>query len=631
MAQVRSPFVVPVYDVLEHRGRVHLVMERVLGVDLRAWLDEPRSPVQILRRFREAGAGLQAIHDAGLVHGDFKPANVLLGAEGPARVTDFGLAHDALATVPSHPCSCSGSGVVGTPRYMAPEQWAGASPTPASDQYSFCVALFEALTGRIPAVDDDASAPKVVVGVPRRIVRALRTGLATCPRARHRTMAGLIERLGSVGRPARGWVAMAGLSAAVALVAIQPAAPAVAVQTSAVVPQQVADSEQAQQRDARHEAERERKLAGRHAQARPQLEGLFHDAVASGDHQRAQMIALDLLEIDAVRLHRYDDAERWYRHAHAQLRRAPGSTDVRVQVEQYGAMAAVQAGDGEMARERLELARAAMGSTGTARQRARVENGAAFVDRHQGRWASALEHLEREQALLDPVLAADDVHRATMDGALGGALMALGRHGAAADRFASAIDRLDRSTTANPAERARMLVNLGSAHALRGDFARAAPAFEGGLAVLEAHYGVDSAELIVVLQNLAELSRLRDDVQQAFEYLWRARAIATDAMPTHGVAGKVSLMLAELAVATGKPAVALERLAEAHAVFDGHDPALMAIIGWRQGQARWALGADRDRARAQVEAAVGVLSAEHGGVEQNLGALKEARRWLSTH
>jgi serine/threonine protein kinase len=127
---------------------VFIAMQYVDGETLERALARGRSsPHQVLAWFVDAGKGLAAAHAAGLVHRDFKPGNVLVDRNGRVAVTDFGLAHDARSTP-------NLIGVMsGTPAYMAPEQYDGNSPTQASDQFAFCVALWQALCGRHPFVE----------------------------------------------------------------------------------------------------------------------------------------------------------------------------------------------------------------------------------------------------------------------------------------------------------------------------------------------------------------------------------------------------------------------------------------------------------------------------------------------
>jgi hypothetical protein len=138
LAKLSHPNIVPIYDVGTVDEQVYLVMEWIAGITLRAYCAEPRTTKELVGIYLAAGAGVAAAHRAGIVQRDFKPDNVMIGDDGRVRVLDFGLA--------------SGGGadghVAGTPKYMAPEQAAGAATTPAADQYSFGVSLSESLTSK---------------------------------------------------------------------------------------------------------------------------------------------------------------------------------------------------------------------------------------------------------------------------------------------------------------------------------------------------------------------------------------------------------------------------------------------------------------------------------------------------
>jgi len=190
------PNVVAVYDVGEWRGHPFIAMELVAGVTLARWqIAGPRTWPAILRHYLAAGRGLEAAHAAGLVHRDFKPANVLVADPGRrVAVTDFGLAAPA---APRAELAAGNARVGGTPAYLAPEQRAGTPPRPSADVYSFSVALCEALVGWHPSL---APAP--------RGRRALsESGVPRCARA-------AIER-GMTGDPAQRWPCMAPLLAAI--------------------------------------------------------------------------------------------------------------------------------------------------------------------------------------------------------------------------------------------------------------------------------------------------------------------------------------------------------------------------------------------------------------------------------
>jgi hypothetical protein len=137
LAKLSHPNVVAVHDVGTVDDQVYIVMEWVRGKNLREHCKEPRTVREIVALYKAAGEGLAAAHRAGLIHRDFKPDNAVVGDDGRVRVLDFGLAHSATSEDPAR--------VGGTPRYMAPEQRAGATLTPAVDQYALCVSLREAL------------------------------------------------------------------------------------------------------------------------------------------------------------------------------------------------------------------------------------------------------------------------------------------------------------------------------------------------------------------------------------------------------------------------------------------------------------------------------------------------------
>jgi tetratricopeptide (TPR) repeat protein len=246
MARLSHPGVVAVHDAgTAEDGRVFVVMEFVAGGSLRTWLEgQRRNWRQVLEIYAEAGAGLAAAHRAGLVHRDFKPDNVMVGADGRARVTDFGLARPAVPAdaVPKpvdvgaitavlaarqgasphttssglrHPTDggASGkgaaSGVAGTPRYMAPEVIVGRPATDLSDQFSFCVALYEGLYGELPFAGDTFArlCDQVLAGhvrdaprgapVPTHVRAVLLRGLSVRPEQRYPSMDALLRALQS--------------------------------------------------------------------------------------------------------------------------------------------------------------------------------------------------------------------------------------------------------------------------------------------------------------------------------------------------------------------------------------------------------------------------------------------------
>lgn len=177
LAQLSHPNVVAVYDIIEDTDGLYFSMEYVAGVTLAAWLRaHPEADFRsVLAWFVQAGQGLAAAHAAGIVHRDFKPDNVLVGQDGRVRVVDFGLAREQSEA--SHAVGA------GTPHYMAPELIAGGGADAASDQYSFCRALADALHDR--QVPDALNALDALV----------RRGLRAAPGDRHPGMSALVEQL----------------------------------------------------------------------------------------------------------------------------------------------------------------------------------------------------------------------------------------------------------------------------------------------------------------------------------------------------------------------------------------------------------------------------------------------------
>jgi serine/threonine protein kinase len=214
MAQVSHPNVVTVHDVGVVERQIFIAMEYVDGSTLKAFMRAQAPWRDVLDRLLQAGDGLAAAHDAGLVHRDFKPDNVLLGKDGRVRVTDFGLARLASAPDDAPRFHRKREDVlttltrtnlfVGTPAYMAPEQFAGKIADPRSDQFSFCVVLYEAIHGVRPfkgsslreltanALTAELSAPPLRRDEPTRLRAALLKGLERDPAKRHANMRDLL-------------------------------------------------------------------------------------------------------------------------------------------------------------------------------------------------------------------------------------------------------------------------------------------------------------------------------------------------------------------------------------------------------------------------------------------------------
>lgn len=246
MAKINHPNVVKVHEVGTYREQIYLAMEFADAGTLRGWLkDTNRSIDDILDVFIAAGRGLGAAHAVGLVHRDFKPDNVMMTKDGAVLVTDFGLVSsiNAVTRAPTEPLPSlelsnstplsqdltrTGS-IMGTPTYMAPEQFAGRPSTAKTDQFSFCVALYEALYRMRPFAGATYAELSVSVltgvmlppppssKVPAWIRRVLVRGMSTAPEQRHRSMGDLLAALSrDPGRRTRRivWSAVGGVGGA---------------------------------------------------------------------------------------------------------------------------------------------------------------------------------------------------------------------------------------------------------------------------------------------------------------------------------------------------------------------------------------------------------------------------------
>lgn len=240
LGKLSHPNVVTAYDVGLHGNDVFIAMQHVDGRTLRRWLETKRTAREVLEVFARAGAGLAAAHRAGLVHRDFKPDNVMIDRDGQVLVLDFGLVRDFTvedlgppvadgtpAPAEASRLTVSGS-VMGTPAYMAPEQYLGRPADARSDQFSFCVSLYEALCGRRPFAGAtssevgrrmlDGEAPPIPSrrDVPARVRRAIARGLERDPDRRWPALEDLLREL-AVGPRRRSVAVFAAVGVALAL------------------------------------------------------------------------------------------------------------------------------------------------------------------------------------------------------------------------------------------------------------------------------------------------------------------------------------------------------------------------------------------------------------------------------
>ncbi|MFL6113771.1 MAG: protein kinase domain-containing protein, partial [Catenulispora sp.] len=178
LAGLEHPNVVRFHRYVETDDGAALVMELVAGSTLRRALKmaAPLTPEAALAVMRGSLLGLDAAHALGIVHRDYKPSNVLLTLDGDSKLADFGIAERAGTEMPA----------LGTPAYMAPEQWEGAPALPVTDIYAVTASFYECLTGRVPFKADTVieleelhrSAPIPLSEVPPAVRALVAHGLA---------------------------------------------------------------------------------------------------------------------------------------------------------------------------------------------------------------------------------------------------------------------------------------------------------------------------------------------------------------------------------------------------------------------------------------------------------------------
>jgi tRNA A-37 threonylcarbamoyl transferase component Bud32 len=251
LARVEHPNVLTVFDVssIDH-DPMFIAMELVEGSSLRAWGNHATSWREIVRVLVDAAHGLAALHDAGIVHRDIKPDNILVGDDGRVMVADLGLA-SALHCYTSKAdreaeqdesldTTLTRTGtVLGTPRYMSPEHFAGEVLDARSDQFSLCVTAAEVLFGGSgfvgSTIDDFRRAVRLGPSpqppsdrAPRALWRVLRRGLAPEPGARHESVRALASALGRVldrRRRAAMYMGGGGIAASLAIAGAAVAPP----------------------------------------------------------------------------------------------------------------------------------------------------------------------------------------------------------------------------------------------------------------------------------------------------------------------------------------------------------------------------------------------------------------------
>lgn len=213
-ASLTHPNIVAVYDFGQDMGRPYIVMEYMPGRDLRTILQEggALSIDQAVDICLQVCAGVGYAHRAGLVHGDIKPGNILVTADGRAKVVDFGLARSLGESAMDE----EGELVWGTPAYFAPEQGTGDRVLPATDVYAVGVILYEMLTGRLPFTGSDTEVARkhlyetpippnmINPRIPARLVQIIEVAMSKHPGERFRTADHMRQALADFRRDGEG-------------------------------------------------------------------------------------------------------------------------------------------------------------------------------------------------------------------------------------------------------------------------------------------------------------------------------------------------------------------------------------------------------------------------------------------
>ena len=593
LARLSHPNVIEVFDVGLVDERLFVAMERFDGQTLSAWLKAaPRAWTEIRDVLLAAGQGIVAAHEAGLVHRDFKPDNVMIGRDGRVVVLDFGLAlsTDDAASLEgsaevlevtgelSEPLGVDSEGRLtetghrlGTPAYMAPEQWTRGELDERTDQFSFCVTAYEALYGERPfaAATRALLAVEVTRGnvreapegsrVPPWLRQALLTGLSPDPEARHASMAALLSAM-SPPQTTRGraWVLALGAGVAIAsgwvLASIGSDAPPCPPDERlaevwsegrrAAIGEAMATRAEAYGRQTwtRAEAALERYADG-WAEQRAQLCAAEVDDAALVDRRRAcldrSLAAMDaLLEVLAdeeasvvdrtvtavARLPALEDCADSQRLGGVRQpdgeRTREAVAQVRAQLEH--AQAQSVAGRFDVALTEVEKARTAADEIGWGPLSAEVELMLGVRLGDAGRGDEATDAFERafllaEAEHLDGIAVRAGTRRAEL-------LANLGRHEEAARQLALAQARHE----ASGEEPHRQIDLLGAEAQLangRGDMAQAKAAIERQLELAESLGLAEDPQTANIVGNLATMTMLVGDLPGAVPLYQRAIAL----------------------------------------------------------------------------------------------------------
>ena len=556
LAALDDPHVVTVLDAGVHEDGVYLAMAEVEGTTLSAWLAQPRSPSAIVDVFVQAARALQTVHRAGIVHRDFKPDNIVIDPSGHATLVDFGLARVQASISTGGASSGSGTSRAGTPGYAAPEQIRGGRVGAEADQFAFCVALHEALTGERPAAD--ALADRTIARPVREVIQR---GLSSDPARRWNDMGEVVRRLTARRRswlPLGVGVAIVALGVTLGDTPTEAPAPAALVEPVDPTPGRDALAAASLANDEQR-FDDAATLAGQAIEAahdrRTELDARLTLAYALGSGRGEldeALLVLRSAEASVVRLGDRPEDRASLLRARANVLHAAGLNPLAI-VDMRAAIALLDAsGNGTAVRMWQGL-----GSI-----QARLGDGAGSLESHDIALAKAAKELGTEHP----------------------------------DYAAIVISR------------ARTLRNLGRAD-------DAIEAFADGIARYEAHYGPDHRALAVPLLNHGIALREHGDAKAAAAVHTRYRAIVSSTFPAdHEEHARAAITLAETRFAAGDIEEGLQAATEAAVLAEtilGDQHRSTAYAYELMGQAMAATG-DPEGGRQKIEHALTIAEVAFG-------------------
>lgn len=518
LASLNHPNVLTVLDVGTEDGEVFVVLEKIEGSTLDEWLGSHRTRGEILRVLTAAASGLGAAHDAGVVHRDFKPANLLVATDGRVVVCDFGLAQ--LRARNGDSSRTRG----GTRGYMAPEVVEGEAATAASDQYSFAMTVHEVLGGE--RFETNVDLPPAIRAALPNATSALRRALQLDPRARFSSVPAFVAALTEPKRPTKpAHIVVATILAAIAV------APLLAVdQPRADDP---CDRAEARVSLAISRALSEQAWVGAGGDLRPATDRALDRASASSCSTAMVATLVSAGEVSARR---------------AEFDRASG-------LSAQGFLIATEAGD--------DPARAS-----AALLLATIEGVYRSDQKKAQRWLRHAAAASEESSV---------TVRARIGVTEGAIAMRAGDVDGALAAFRRALELIESDADPDPRILGGVRANLGAILAQRLQFDEALEHLGVASAEFESAAGPNSPAVASVLSNRASVLRQVGRVPEAIADYERAlEIIVPRAGPNHPNVATIEVNLGQLELLRGRPSEARTRLARAvdvrHTVLGADDP-----------------------------------------------------------